>query len=72
MHSHNRTSARQIETLVFPALGTGFGGMPFTESARQMAAAYAHFLHPPSRLDWDTVVDRHKAISYDGERRVTR
>lgn len=72
VHAHNRTPTRPIETLVFPALGTGFGGMPFDEAARQMAAAYGHFLHPPRRLDWDTVIARHKAIAYDGERRVTR
>jgi O-acetyl-ADP-ribose deacetylase (regulator of RNase III) len=72
VHAHNRAAARPIETLVFPALGTGFGGVPFDEAARQMAVAYAHSLHPPHRLDWDTVVDRHKAITYDGNRRVMR
>jgi hypothetical protein len=63
--------ARPIQTFAFPALGTGFGGMPFDEAARQMAVAYAHSLRPPHRLDWDTVVNPHKAISYDGNRRVT-
>jgi hypothetical protein len=28
--------------------------------------------NPPHRLEWDTVIDRHKAIPYDGDRRVTR
>lgn len=55
-----------------PAMGTGFGGVRFDEAARQMAVAYDHFLHPPRRLNWDTVVARHKAISYDGDRRVRR
>jgi O-acetyl-ADP-ribose deacetylase (regulator of RNase III) len=67
-----RCTARPIQTPVLPALGAGFGGVPFYEAARQMAVAYAHSLHPPHRLDWDTVVDRLKAITYDGDRRVTR
>jgi O-acetyl-ADP-ribose deacetylase (regulator of RNase III) len=62
----------KIGTLALPAMGTGFGGMPFDEATRQMAAAYAHYLSPPHRLDWDTVIDRQKAICYDGNRQVVR
>ena len=40
--------------------------------SRQLAAAYRHYLQPPARLDWDTVVDRHKAICYDFDRQVAR
>lgn len=71
-HSHNVSGKQPIEVLAFPAMGTGFGGMPFDEAARQMAAAYQHSLHPPHRIDWDFVVDRHKAISYDGNRQVVK
>jgi O-acetyl-ADP-ribose deacetylase (regulator of RNase III) len=60
----------KIRVAAFPAMGTGFGGVPFDEAARQMAAAYRHFLEPPHRLDWDTVVARQRAICYDGERQV--
>jgi O-acetyl-ADP-ribose deacetylase (regulator of RNase III) len=73
VHAHNVSNASdKIETLMMPAMGTGFGGLSFDEAARQMAVAYDHYLHPPHRLDWDEVVRRHKAISYDGERRVVK
>ena len=72
IHAHNLASDEMIETVAFPAMGTGFGGVPFDEAARQMAAAYRHYLDPPHRLDWDFVVDRHKAICYDGKDQVAR
>jgi O-acetyl-ADP-ribose deacetylase (regulator of RNase III) len=72
IQAHNRTAARRIAVAAFPALGTGFGGVPYSEAARQMAAAYRHFLLPPHRLDWDFVTDRHLAICYDGNRQVAR
>jgi O-acetyl-ADP-ribose deacetylase (regulator of RNase III) len=62
VHAHNVVAERKIETVAFPAMGTGFGGVPFDEAARQMAAAYRHYLDPPHRLDWDFVIDRQKAI----------
>lgn len=69
---HNRTDDRKIETVAMPAMGTGFGGVPFDEAARQMAVAYRWFLDPPHRLDWDAVIERHKAITYDGGKQVVR
>ncbi len=72
VHAHNVSAERKIETVAFPALGTGFGGVPFDEAARQMAAAYRHYLDPPHRLDWDFVVERQKAIFYDGDRRALK
>src|SRR4051812_30498717 len=72
IRAHNRTAARKIEVAAFPALGTGFGGVPFGEAARQMAVAYRHYREPPHRLDWDFVVERHKAVCYDGVRQVAR
>lgn len=71
-HAHNVTSERKIDIVAFPAMGTGFGGVPFDEAARQMAAAYRHYREPPHRLDWDFVVERHKAVCYDGDRQVAR
>ncbi|HEX4607691.1 MAG TPA: macro domain-containing protein, partial [Urbifossiella sp.] len=62
IQSYNRSAGREIAVVAFPAMGTGFGGVPFGEAARQMAAAYRHYLEPPHRLDWDVVVERHKAI----------
>lgn len=70
VHAHNVRHDRKIETLAFPAFGTGFGGMSYEEAARQMAAAYRHYLHPPHRLDWDWVIDRQKSICYDGAKQV--
>jgi O-acetyl-ADP-ribose deacetylase (regulator of RNase III) len=70
--AHNRTSAARIGVVAMPAMGTGFGGVPFGEAARQMAAAYRHLLEPPHRLDWDWVVARQLAICYDGGRQVVR
>jgi O-acetyl-ADP-ribose deacetylase (regulator of RNase III) len=69
---YNRSAEHRIEVVAFPALGTGFGGVPFGEAARQMAAAYRHLLEPPHRLDWDFVVERHRAVCYDGGRQVAR
>ncbi len=69
VYAHNIASD---ENVGFPAMGTGFGGVPFDEAARQMAAAYRHYLEPPHRLDWDFVVGRQKAICYDGDRQVVR
>jgi O-acetyl-ADP-ribose deacetylase (regulator of RNase III) len=71
-HAHNLKNDRKIEVVAMPAMGTGFGGLPFDEAARQMAAAYRHYLEPPHRIDWDFVVERHRAICYDGNRQVAR
>jgi O-acetyl-ADP-ribose deacetylase (regulator of RNase III) len=72
MHRFNGAAAPAvpIRTAAFPAFGTGFGGVTYDEAARQMAVAYRHFLHPPRKLDWDVVIARHKAITYDGGKQV--
>jgi O-acetyl-ADP-ribose deacetylase (regulator of RNase III) len=62
----------EIVTVAMPAMGTGYGGVDFSEAARQMAAAYRFYLDPPHRLDWDAAIARHRAIGFDGPRRVTR
>ena len=72
IQAHNQTEEHKIEVAAFPAMGTGFGGVPFGEAARQMAAAYRHYLEPPHRLDWDFVAARNRAICYDGGRQVAR
>jgi O-acetyl-ADP-ribose deacetylase (regulator of RNase III) len=72
IQAHNQHGDAKITTVALPAMGTGFGGVPFSEAARQMAAAYRHYLEPPHRLNWDTVTDRHKAICYDGVKQVAR
>jgi O-acetyl-ADP-ribose deacetylase (regulator of RNase III) len=72
IYRHKATVEVPIETVVFPAMGAGFGGVPFSEVARQMAVAYRHYLNPPSRMDWDMVARRQKAIHYDGNQQVTK
>lgn len=68
----HKAGGEPIETVVFPAMGAGFGGVPFDEVARQMAVAYRHYLNPPHRMDWDMVASRQRAIHYDGDRQVSR
>jgi O-acetyl-ADP-ribose deacetylase (regulator of RNase III) len=72
IHAHNRLSEQVIEVAAFPAMGTGFGGMSYSEAARQMAAAYRHYREPPHRLDWDFVIERQKSIHYDAGTQVIR
>jgi len=72
VYNHNHRADDKIETVVFPAFGAGFGGMSPGETARQMAVAYRHFLHPPHRLDWDWVAGRQKSICYDGPKQVVK
>lgn len=69
-HNISAGNEKRIQTVVFPAMGAGFGGVPFDEVARQMAAAYGHYLSPPHRMDWDMVIQRSKTIAYDGGRKV--
>lgn len=61
-----------IKSVAFPGMGAGFGNVPFSEVARQMAAAYAHYLRPPHRLDWEVVIARERAIHYDDGVQVSR
>ena len=72
VQSFNQTIEKKIEIVSMPAMGTGFGRVPFDEAARQMAAAWRHYLEPPHRLNWDVVVQRNKAIRYDGKVQAVR
>lgn len=72
VYRHNVTAELPIRTVFAPAMGTGFGGMASDEAARQMAAAWRHFLHPGYRLDWDTATARERAITLDSGRVVAR
>lgn len=72
IYQHKVKNEQPINSVVFPAMGAGFGGVPYSEVARQMAAAYRHYLHPPHRMDWDMVALRQKTIHYDGKKQVSR
>ena len=69
-HRYNVEHDGELKTLVFPAMGTGFGQMEFDESARQMAVAYAHYLRPPAHPTWDGLIARERRICYDGDVRA--
>lgn len=68
VHHENLRAERPIATLGLPAMGCGFGGVSFDESARQMAAAFRHALRPPTTLgtDWDLPLARERAIGVRG------
>ena len=78
VYHHNRAvrlgerEQREIRSVAMPAMGTGYGAVPVSESARQMAAAYKQYLHPPHRLDWDEAIVCHKAVAFDAGARVVR
>ena len=74
VYRHNATAdlPQKIKQIVFPAMGAGFGAVPYTEVARQMAAAYNHYLSPPHRMDWEMVTSREKSIAYDSDKKVVR
>lgn len=71
-HNTQHFDSNRINTIVFPALGAGFGGVSYWEVARQMSAAFRHYLNPPHRMDWNMVVNREKQIAWDGDRQVVR
>lgn len=70
VHRFNLELEVPIDEVVLPAMGTGFGQVSHTESARQMAVAYRHYLRPPGRPTWDSIVNRERAICYDGDEKV--
>ncbi len=72
VHQHNVREDRKIKIVAFPAFGAGFGGVSYSEAARQMAVAYHHYLNPPHRIDWDWVAGRQQAICYDGKQQVVK
>jgi O-acetyl-ADP-ribose deacetylase (regulator of RNase III) len=71
-HNSEASEDKKITTVAFPAMGTGFGGVRFDEAARQMAVAYTHYLSPPHRLDWVSMTERHKVLSYVDGQQVVR
>lgn len=66
VRQHNEISERKINIIACPGLGTGYGRMPFTEAARQMALAYNNYLNPPQGITWRYAGERHKSIRFGG------
>jgi O-acetyl-ADP-ribose deacetylase (regulator of RNase III) len=67
LRAHNRASARPIEAVACPGLGTATGRMAAPEAARQMATAYRWFLNPPNALDWAPAQDRQDSVRRGGD-----
>ncbi|MGB7341665.1 MAG: macro domain-containing protein [Phototrophicaceae bacterium] len=66
VNHHNKVSDKPIKTVACPGLGTGYGQMPFTEAARQMALAYKNFLQPPTNMSWQYAGKRQRSIRFGG------
>ena len=67
VRQHNLKSAKQINIVACPGLGTATGQVPYRQAARQMALAYEHFLNPPSYIDWRFADKRQERIRYGGD-----
>lgn len=66
VRQHNQISDKTINVVACPGLGTGYGRMPFTEAARQMALAYKNYLNPPQNITWRYAGERHRGIRFGG------
>jgi O-acetyl-ADP-ribose deacetylase (regulator of RNase III) len=67
VRQHNKASERKIDSILCPGLGTGTGGVPFRQAARQMALAYKNFLKPPPYITWQFADQRQAEIRYGGD-----
>ena len=66
IHQANMNDDAEIETLVFPALGTGTGGVSHLEAGTQIRLAIEHYLNPPEYINPSFAQDRHERIHYGG------
>ncbi len=52
-----------LDSLAIPGLGTGAGGLPAAESARQIGIGIRDALRPPKRwASWQSAVSEHKRV----------
>lgn len=66
VHRMNATEGAKISTLVFPAFGTGTGGMSHLEAGTQIRLAVEHYLKPPEHINPSFAQVRHERIHYGG------
>lgn len=66
VRQHNLKNEQQINIVVCPGLGTGYGRVPFLEAARQMALAYKNYLNPPLYLTPLYAHERQTNIRFGG------
>jgi O-acetyl-ADP-ribose deacetylase (regulator of RNase III) len=65
---HNRSAVQpSITTVACPGLGTGAGGMPPEEAARQMEIAYRWHMEPISSINWGIAEGRQAVIGRGGD-----
>jgi O-acetyl-ADP-ribose deacetylase (regulator of RNase III) len=63
VHNHNQEGSKpKIMIVACPGLGTATGRVPPEQAANQMALAFAHYLRPPARMNWEFALARQKAI----------
>ncbi|MEZ4670457.1 MAG: macro domain-containing protein [Anaerolineae bacterium] len=67
VHHHNQRNERKINIVACPGLGTGVGGVPFREAARQMSAAYKNYLNPPTSIHWNYAGQRQLQVRFGGD-----
>ena len=66
VHRMNQSEGAQISTLVFPAFGTGTGGVSHLEAGRQIKLAVEHYLRPAQYINPSFAQVRHERIHYGG------
>ncbi|EOM8192682.1 macro domain-containing protein [Salmonella enterica] len=61
---HNKSAGedRKIESVVFPAMGAGYGRVPPDSVARQMKLAWESFSNPPKAINWQYASARQNAV----------
>ena len=64
---HNQSTARKIETVACPGLGTATGQVLYREAARQMELAYRNFLNPPPEINWQYAAERQARVRFGGD-----
>jgi len=64
---HNQSSARRINIVACPGLGTATGRVSPSSAARQMATAYRHFHNPPETISWPYATARQHAVGLGGD-----
>jgi O-acetyl-ADP-ribose deacetylase (regulator of RNase III) len=66
IHRHNRSESLGINSIACPGLGTGTGGVNFSEAALQLYLAYKHYRHPPPLINPSMAQNRQEQIYYGG------
>ncbi|ECK2348639.1 phage tail protein [Salmonella enterica] len=61
---HNKSAAeyKKIKSVVFPAMGAGYGQVPPDSVARQMRLAWDGFINCATEINWQYASDRQNAV----------